>query len=71
MEQDRSSSKTSIRRSFIRSLSGKGIRRLDSPAVVLQPGQALELTDIKLRISVVETTVVALTAQQLATHRLR
>lgn len=42
-----------------------------SPAVVLQPGQALELTGIKLRISVVETTVIALTVEQLATQQVK
>jgi hypothetical protein len=42
-----------------------------SPAIVLQPGQALELTGIKLRISVVETTVVALTVEQLAKQQVK
>jgi hypothetical protein len=40
-----------------------------SPAVILKPGQALEMTDIKLKISVVETTVAALTVEQLATQQ--
>ncbi|MGC2400396.1 MAG: carboxypeptidase-like regulatory domain-containing protein [Acidobacteriaceae bacterium] len=37
-----------------------------SPPVVAKPGQALEVEDIKLKISVVETTVVAMTQEQLA-----
>jgi Carboxypeptidase regulatory-like domain len=47
-------------------VSAKGFADWTSPAVVLQPGQALQMTDIKLKISVVETTVVALTVEQLA-----
>ena len=41
------------------------------PDIVLTPGQALEMTDIKLKISVVETTVVALTVEQLATQQVK
>ena len=49
----------------------KGFADWTSPAVVLKPGQALEMTGIKLRISVVETTVVALTVEQLATQQVK
>jgi hypothetical protein len=49
----------------------KGFADWTSPAVVLKPGQRLEMTDIKLRISVVETTVVALTVEQLATQQVK
>jgi hypothetical protein len=49
----------------------KGFADWTSPAVVLKPGQRLEITDIKLRISVVETTVVALTVEQLATQQVK
>ena len=52
-------------------VSAKGFADWTSPAVVLTPGQALELTDIKLKISVVETTVVALTVEQLATQQVK
>src|SRR6202020_1214619 len=37
-----------------------------SPPVTISPGQQLELTDIKLRAAVVETTVTAVTMEQLA-----
>jgi hypothetical protein len=52
-------------------ISAKGFADWISPAVVLKPGQALELTDIKLKISVVETTVVALTVEQIATQQVK
>jgi Carboxypeptidase regulatory-like domain len=50
-------------------VSANGFAGWTSPAIVLQPGQALEMTDIKLKISVVETTVAALTVEQLATQQ--
>jgi hypothetical protein len=53
------------------SVSAKGFADWTSPAIVLTPGQALEMTDIKLKISVVETTVVALTVEQLATQQVK
>jgi hypothetical protein len=40
-------------------------------AVVLKPGQALEITHIRLKISVGETTVVALTVEQLAQQQVK
>ena len=49
----------------------KGFADWTSPAVVLKPGEVLEMTGIKLRISVVETTVVALTVEQLATQQVK
>jgi Carboxypeptidase regulatory-like domain len=52
-------------------INAKGFAGWTSPAIVLKPGQALELTDIKLKISVVETTVVALTVEQLATQQVK
>jgi hypothetical protein len=52
-------------------VSAKGFADWTSPAVVLQPGQALQMTDIKLKISVVETTVVALTVEQLARQQVK
>jgi hypothetical protein len=52
-------------------VSAKGFANWSSPEIVLTPGQALEMTDIKLKISVVETTVVALTVEQLATQQVK
>ncbi len=40
-----------------------------SPPVTISPGQRLELTDIKLKIAVVETSVAAVTMEQLATEQ--
>jgi Carboxypeptidase regulatory-like domain len=50
-------------------VAANGFAEWNSSAVVLSPGQALELPDIKLKLSVVETTVVALTVEQLATQQ--
>jgi Carboxypeptidase regulatory-like domain len=52
-------------------VQAKGFADWTSAAVVLKPGQALEMTSIKLMISVVETTVVALTVEQLATQQVK
>ena len=52
-------------------VSAKGFADWTSPTIVLHPGQALEMSDIKLKISVVQTTVVALTAEQLATQQVK
>ena len=38
-------------------------------SVVLKPGEALEMSGIKLKIAVVETSVVALTVEQMATQQ--
>jgi hypothetical protein len=57
--------------SYTVTVSAKGFADWNSPVVVLKPGQALELTDIKLKVSVVETTVVALTVEQLATQQVK
>jgi Carboxypeptidase regulatory-like domain len=47
-------------------VSAKGFADWTSPPIVLKPGQALEMGDIRLAISVVETTVAAMTVEQLA-----
>jgi hypothetical protein len=47
-------------------VSAKGFADWTSTPIVLKPGQALAMDDIKLTISVVETTVVAMTVEQLA-----
>jgi Carboxypeptidase regulatory-like domain len=52
-------------------VSAKGFADWTSAAIVLTPGQALGMTEIKLKISVVETTVVALTVEQLATQQVK
>jgi hypothetical protein len=52
-------------------VSAKGFADWTSPPVTLKPGQALELTDIKLKIAVVETTVSAITVEQLALEQAR
>ena len=52
-------------------VSAKGFADWTSPAIVLTPGQTLEMSDIRLKISVVETTVAALTVEQLATQQVR
>jgi hypothetical protein len=48
------------------SISAEGFATWTSAPIALKPGQALQLEDIKLKISVVETTVAALTVEQLA-----
>jgi hypothetical protein len=52
-------------------VGAKGFAEWTSAAIVIARGQALEMTDIKLKISVVETTVVALTVEQLATQQVK
>ncbi len=52
-------------------VSAKGFADWTSPAIVLTPGQTLEMADIKLKISVVETTVAAVTVEQLATQQVK
>jgi hypothetical protein len=47
-------------------VSANGFATWTSGAIVLKPGQALGLDEIELKISVVETTVAALTVEQLA-----
>src|ERR1700722_3955641 len=47
-------------------VSANGFAAWTSAPIALKPGQALDLDDVKLTISVVETTVAALTVEQLA-----
>jgi hypothetical protein len=47
-------------------IRAQGFADWTSPAFTPKPGEAAELDDVKLKISVVETTVVALTVEQLA-----
>jgi hypothetical protein len=48
------------------SISAQGFATFTSSPIALKPGQVLQLDDIKLKISVVETTVAALTVEQIA-----
>lgn len=48
-------------------VSANGFAPWTSPAETLQPGQELELKGIQLRISAVETTVTAISPEQMAT----
>lgn len=50
-------------------VSAKGFANWTAPSVAVQPGQELELTGIKLKPSIVETTVAAVTIEQLATEQ--
>jgi hypothetical protein len=52
-------------------ISANGFADWTSPPMELRPGQVLQMTDIKLKISVVETTVVALTVEQLARQQVK
>ncbi|WP_260734830.1 carboxypeptidase-like regulatory domain-containing protein [Tunturiibacter lichenicola] len=52
-------------------VSAKGFSDWTSPPITLKPGQSLQLSDIKLKIAVVETTVAAVTAEQLALEQAR
>jgi len=53
-------------------ISAKGFAQSSPPGIILTPGQQLDLGDIRLKISVVQTTTVtALTSEQIATHQLQ
>jgi hypothetical protein len=52
-------------------VSAKGFADWSSLNVVLRPGQEMELTEIKLKISVVETTVSAVLPEQLALEQVK
>jgi hypothetical protein len=47
-------------------IRAQGFADWTSPSLTPRPGEAIELDDVKLKISVVETTVVAMTTEQLA-----
>jgi len=50
-------------------VTAKGFAQWTSAVITLTPGQALDLEEIKLGISVVETTVAAKTEEQIATEQ--
>jgi hypothetical protein len=52
-------------------VTANGFSTWTSPPITFTPGQALELTDIKLRVAAVETTVSAVTVEQLALEQVR
>jgi hypothetical protein len=52
-------------------LSARGFANWTSPAIVLKPGQKLDLGNIMLNIAVVQTTVTALTTEQIATQEVK
>jgi len=52
-------------------VSASGFADWTSPDVILKSGQVLDLTDVKLKIATVVTTVFAITSEQLAVQQLR
>ncbi|MGH9586695.1 MAG: carboxypeptidase regulatory-like domain-containing protein [Acidobacteriaceae bacterium] len=51
--------------------AAKGFADWTSPAIVLQPGQQLDLGDIQLNIAVVQTTVTAVSTEEIATREVK
>ena len=52
-------------------ITAPGFSEWDSPAIALQPGQDLDLHDIKMKISAVETSVTAVSPEQMATRQVK
>jgi hypothetical protein len=52
-------------------ITAEGFSNWSSPAIVLQPGQQLHLTDVKLTVSAVETSVTAIQPEQLAIEQVK
>ncbi|WP_254061549.1 carboxypeptidase-like regulatory domain-containing protein [Granulicella sp. L60] len=52
-------------------ISAKGFADWTSPGIVLSPGQQMDLTDIKLKVGAVETTVSAVFSEQIALQQVR
>jgi len=52
-------------------ISAKGFADWTSSAVILSPGQQLDLTDIELKVGAVETTVEAVFSEQLALQQVK
>jgi len=52
-------------------ITAKGFAAWTSPAIILKPGQELDLASITLSIAVVQTTVNALTTEQIATQEVK
>jgi hypothetical protein len=52
-------------------VAARGFANWSSPAIVLQPGQQMDLTGIKLAVSTVETSVTAVLPEQVATEQVK
>jgi hypothetical protein len=52
-------------------VAAKGFAGWTSPAITLQPGQQLDLGDIHLNIAVVQTTVTAVSTEEIATRQVK
>jgi hypothetical protein len=52
-------------------VTAQGFANWTSPTLILQPGQQLDLTDIKLTISVLETSVTAIQPEELAREQIK
>ncbi|HTU51800.1 MAG TPA: carboxypeptidase-like regulatory domain-containing protein [Acidobacteriaceae bacterium] len=52
-------------------VSARGFADWTSPAVILKPGQFLDLTNIRLQVATSMTTVTAISAEQLATEQVK
>jgi len=52
-------------------VTANGFATWTSPSIVLKPGQELDLTDIKLKLSVVQTTVTAALPEQIALEQVQ
>jgi hypothetical protein len=52
-------------------ITARGFANWSSAVLVLQPGQQLDLTDIRLTVSVVETSVTAIQPEQLALEQVK
>jgi hypothetical protein len=51
-------------------ITANGFAKWTSPVVILTPSQSLDLGDVKLSIAVVQTTVTAVSTQQIATEEI-
>jgi Carboxypeptidase regulatory-like domain len=52
-------------------VTAAGFGSWSSPAIVLRPGQQLQLTDVRLTVSAVETSVTAIDPEQLAIEQIK
>jgi hypothetical protein len=57
--------------SYSVTISAKGFADWTSLPIILTPGQQLDLASIKLKIAVVQTTVTALSSEQIATQQVK
>lgn len=52
-------------------IAAKGFSDWTSPAIILQPGQQFDLRGVRLNIAVVQTTVTAVSSEEIATRQVR